>query len=226
MAKILVYNNSSNRMEVYYKGEQEWMPYNTNGTLKVKEFRGSSKSNILWTSRNTMLAWNSFRYIYGKPVLVGYAFKRTYEGGHSGQSQHYAGTAFDVGQKLTDAERNNLRRVAVDSGVWSYVEPISLTPTWVHMDKRNLNSACVRGGYPLIRRGTKGVYVLVAQDSLNTLGYKTGGLDGIFGEKTQSATLSYQRSVGLQADGIIGCNTWLSLQESVIERGETSTTIN
>lgn len=174
MAKILVYNNSSNRMEVYYKGENEWMPYNTNGTLKVKEFRGSSQSNILWTDRNTMLAWNSFRYIYGKPIPVGYAFKRTYEAGHSGQSQHYAGVAFDLGQRLSNSERNNLRNTAVSSGVWSYVEPAVLTPTWVHVDRRNWNSACTSGGYPLVKRGSRGVYVLVAQDSLNTLGYRTG----------------------------------------------------
>ena len=174
MAKILVYNNSSNRMEVYYKGENEWMPYNTNGTLKVKEFRGSSQSNILWTDRNTMLAWNSFRYIYGKPIPVGYAFKRTYEAGHSGQSQHYAGVAFDLGQRLSNNERNNLRNIAVSSGVWSYVEPAVLTPTWVHVDRRNWNSACTSGGYPLVKRGSRGVYVLVAQDSLNTLGYRTG----------------------------------------------------
>ena len=37
MAKILVYNNNSNRMETYYKGENEAMPYNENRTLTVKE---------------------------------------------------------------------------------------------------------------------------------------------------------------------------------------------
>ena len=45
MATILVYNNDTNRMERYIRGENDWMPYNTNGTLKVKEFRGSSKAN-------------------------------------------------------------------------------------------------------------------------------------------------------------------------------------
>ena len=35
MAKILVYNNDTNRMETFYRGENESMPYNTNGTLKV-----------------------------------------------------------------------------------------------------------------------------------------------------------------------------------------------
>lgn len=56
--------------------------------------------------------------------------------GHGNQSQHYAGVAFDVGQTLTNAQRNTLWRTANNSGVWSYVEPISLTPTWVHFDKR------------------------------------------------------------------------------------------
>ena len=67
-----------------------------------------------------------------------------------------------------------MRNLAQSSGVWSYVEPISLTPTWVHFDRRNWNSACPQGGYPLVRQGSKGNYVLVAQDGLNTLGYRTG----------------------------------------------------
>ena len=40
------------------------------------------------------------------------------------------GLAFDVGQNLSQAGRNNLRNLAANSGIWNYVEPISLTPTW------------------------------------------------------------------------------------------------
>lgn len=43
MAKILIFNNDLNRMENYIRGENDPMPYNSNGTLKVREFRGSSK---------------------------------------------------------------------------------------------------------------------------------------------------------------------------------------
>ena len=125
MAKILVFNNDTDRMETYYRGEAEAMPYNTNGTLKVREFRGSSKSNILWTTKRTMQSWNSQRYIYGGPIPVGFAFKRPYEGGHGNQSQHYAGTAFDVGQNLTNAQRAVLRRSAQSSGLWGYVELVT-----------------------------------------------------------------------------------------------------
>ena len=226
MAKILVYNNDTNRMETFYRGENEAMPYNTNGTLKVKEFRGSSRSNILWTDKRTMQAWNSQRYIYGSPIPVGFAFKRPWEGGHGNQSQHYAGTAFDVGQGWTNAQRNALRNSAINSKIWSYVEPASLSPTWVHFDKRFGTPACSSGGYPLIRQGSRGNYVCIAQDDLNTLGYKTGGLDGVFGTQTTNAVKRYQTSRGLASDGIIGCNTWRSLQENVVGTGKTSTTIN
>ncbi len=82
MAKILVFNNDTNKMEVYTRNEANPMPYNTNGTLRVREFRGSSKSNILWTTKRTMQTWNSQRYIYGAPIYVGFAFRRPYEGGH------------------------------------------------------------------------------------------------------------------------------------------------
>ena len=136
------------------------------------------------------------------------------------------GLAFDVGQTLSNAQRNRLRNTARSSGAWSYVEPVSLTPTWVHFDKRSFPSACSSGGYPLIRQGSRGVYVLIAQDDLNTLGFRTGGLDGVFGAQTRNAVISYQRSRGLTADGIVGCNTWLSLQEDVVGRGRTSTTID
>ena len=77
----------------------------------------------------------------------------------------------------------------------------------------------------MIRQGSRGAYVCVAQDNLNTLGYRTGGLDGVFGQQTYNAVKAYQKSVGLAVDGIIGCNTWRSLQESVVGTGKTSTTI-
>ena len=87
------------------------------------------------------------------------------------------GVAFDVGQTLSNSQRNRLRNVARSSGAWSYVEPANLTPTWVHFDKRFGRPACGTAGYPAIRRGSISTYVLIAQDDLNTLGFRTGGLD-------------------------------------------------
>jgi len=143
-----------------------------------------------------------------------------------GQSQNYAGVSFDVGQKMTPVERSRLRTVAINSGVWSYVKPANLTPTWVHFDKRRGVSSCSGGGFPLLRHGSKGAYVLVLQDALNTLGFRTNGLDGIFGNGTQNAVMAYQRARRLDIDGIVGCATWQSLVTEVVGNGRTPTTID
>ncbi len=129
--KILVYNDATKKMETYNRNLSDPMPYSKDRYLSVREFRGASKSDVLWTDRRTIEAFNKLRALYGKPIHVGYAFKRIGEGGHGLQSQHYAGTAFDIGQNLSNAERDNLRTVAVNSKAFTYVEPKSLTPTWV-----------------------------------------------------------------------------------------------
>ena len=216
MATIKIFNNDENRMETYFRNENEAMPYISGNTLLVREFRGSSRSDILWTTKRAMQSWNSFRFLYGRPIHVGFAFKRTYEGGHGQQSQHYAGVAFDVGQNLNAAERNAMRSLAYNSGLWTYVEPASLTPTWVHFDRRFGTPACAAGGFPVLRAGSISTYVLVLQDSLNRLGYGTGGLDGVFGNGTANAVMAFQRSSGLTADGVAGCFTWSYLMNRVI----------
>jgi len=210
LALILVYNNAKNRMERYYREEWQPMPYNVGRTLTVGEFRGSSKSNILWTDRRAMNSWNAFRRFWGAPIFVGYAFRRIWEGGHSAQSQHYAGTAFDLGHTLTSTQRARLRTAARNSGVWSYVEPASLTPRWVHVDDRFGTPACSAGGFPALKVGSKGVYVLVLQDALNSLGYKIG-LDGNYGINTSYAVRNFQRAQGLTNTGTVNCATWVRL---------------
>jgi len=45
MAKILVFNNDSDKIETYFREEDQAMPYNTGRTLTVREFRGSSRES-------------------------------------------------------------------------------------------------------------------------------------------------------------------------------------
>ena len=227
MAKIIVYNTNTQALETFVRDENESMPYVWNGTMKIREFRGSSDSPTLWTTRQAMEAWNATRQSYGGPIPVGYAFKRIWEGGHGQTSQHYAGVSFDVGQRLSNAQRNTIRNIASYLGVWGYVEPRYLTPTWVHFDRRYGRGACGgSSGYNTLYRGSRGVYVLVLQDCLNTLGYSTAGLDGIFGGATERAVRNFQGDYGLARDGVCGCNTWNTITGIVHNNGPSSTTIN
>lgn len=226
MPIVYVYNPVSNNIEYYNRGLNEQMPYVTGNTLTVGEFRSNSNSSVVWTDRRVMDAWNITRRAWGRPIYVGYAFKRIWQGGHTSMSEHYAGSAFDMGQNLDNATRNALRDTAYNTGVWSYVEPAYLTPTWVHVDKRIGVPACPQGSYPLVRIGSKGVYVFVLQDALNAVGFTGSGLDGVFGAGTARAVSAFQASRGLAADGIAGCNTWTTLASAANGIGLTSTVVD
>ena len=228
MARIFVYDAYNNRFERYNLSENDAMPYAYGNTMRVREFRGSSNSPTLWTTTAAMEAWNLTRRRYGKGIYVGYAFKRIWEGGHGTASQHYAGVSFDVGQNVSSAQRLQIRNAAVATKAWGYVEPISMTPRWVHFDRRYGKPACpnTTAGYPTIRRGDRSTYVLILQDALNALGYTTHTLDGICGNNTINAVKGFQREVGLTADGICGCNTWKKLTAAVVGIGRTKTVID
>lgn len=208
--RVLVYNNWNGSMERYEMEGDDIMPYVNNGTMTVDEFKGKSTSNILWTDRRAMEAWNKTREAWGSPIYIGYAFRRIGENGHAAQSQHYAGVSFDVAQNIGNEGRRRLRDLATRLGVWGYVEPPELTPTWVHMDARYAPPAC-SAGYPLLKSGSRGVYVCVLQDALSTIGIAVSAIDGVFGPSTRNAVINFQRVNGLSPDGIVGCSTWRKL---------------
>ena len=228
MPKVFVYDSYDNKFFRYYLSENDPMPYSTGTTLRVREFRGASKGNVLWTTTAAMEAWNLTRRTYGSGIPVGYAFRRIWEGGHGTTSQHYAGVAFDVGQRTTAANRRKIYNAAVATGAWGYVEPLSMTPTWVHFDRRYGKPACANttAGYPTLRRGCTNTYVLILQDALNALGYVCGSLDGKFGARTENALKAYQKRVGLTNDGVCGCNTWKKLSAAVVGIGRTKTVLD
>ena len=230
MARLLIYDAYENKVYTYANlNENDPMPYSTGTTLRVREFRGKSASPTLWTTIAAMEAWNLTRRKYGKGIPVGYAFRRIWEGGHGTRSQHYAGVSFDVGQSLTRTARTAIYNAARGTGAWGYVEPLSQTPTWVHMDRRYGTPACsgTTAGYPTLRRGSRGCYVMILQDALSTLGYQTGNrIDGIFGARTEEALKGFQRRTSLRVDGVCGCSSWKKISTAVIGVGRTKTTID
>ncbi len=71
----------------------------------------------------------------------------------------------------------------------------------------------------VVRRGDRGIPVQTIQYYLNFLAYFNPRLtpvavDGIFGEKTYDAVLTFQNQYGLPVDGIVGRNTWNKLQDA------------
>lgn len=65
--------------------------------------------------------------------------------------------------------------------------------------------------FSLSKYGSTGSEVTAIQTKLNQLGYLKTPADGIFGSKTKSAVIQFQKDNGLTADGVVGSKTLAAL---------------
>lgn len=73
----------------------------------------------------------------------------------------------------------------------------------------------------LYRLGDTGTPVRDIQDRLAALGYESDGdLRGTFADGTRCAVIEFQKARGLDADGIVGPDTWRSLYEAGYRLGD------
>jgi len=76
----------------------------------------------------------------------------------------------------------------------------------------------------IIRIGSIGEDVKYLQQSLTSLGYSAGSIDGIFGSKTQTAVKSFQKAKGLV---VVGNNTWAAInKDPIVSNNELERLIN
>lgn len=64
----------------------------------------------------------------------------------------------------------------------------------------------------ILRKGYSGADVVYMQQRLTSKGYGVGEIDGKFGNKTLEAVKAFQAENNLTVDGIVGINTWNSLE--------------
>jgi peptidoglycan hydrolase-like protein with peptidoglycan-binding domain len=73
--------------------------------------------------------------------------------------------------------------------------------TWLNIDEADTSN-------PTIKRGAHGNPVRRAQKRLTLGGWDAGGVDGIFGARTEAAVKHFQSAQHVTADGIVGPRTW------------------
>ena len=61
-----------------------------------------------------------------------------------------------------------------------------------------------------VQYGSKGSSVTTLQEALVNQGYEID-VDGDFGDGTYNAVVDFQSNNGLDADGVVGPNTWSAL---------------
>lgn len=59
----------------------------------------------------------------------------------------------------------------------------------------------------IVKYGSKGTEVKTVQTKLKSWGFYKGNVDGVFGWKTRTAVITFQKKHGLKGDGIVGTAT-------------------
>ena len=101
---------------------------------------------------------------------------------------------------------------------------VALVCAFLQEDETQVADAAV------LKQGSKGDLVKEVQTKLIKWGYLTGRADGIFGAKTKTAVIKFQRKNGLTADGIIGTRTaqalGISLSSNTSSSSQTTSSTN
>ena len=84
----------------------------------------------------------------------------------------------------------------------------------------SLQVAQVKSEQLPLTKGSQGELVITLQEKLKQLGYYNGLTNGSYSEATELAVLEFQKSVGLEADGIVGSTSWNRLQTAVAEQAK------
>ena len=95
---------------------------------------------------------------------------------------------------------------------------VALVCAFLQEDESSVADAAV------LKQGSKGDLVKEVQTKLIKWGYLTGRADGIFGAKTKTAVIKFQRKNGLTADGVIGTRTAQALGISLSSNTSSSQT--
>lgn len=74
----------------------------------------------------------------------------------------------------------------------------------------------MRVGFCLLRKGVKRPAAKIFQAVANSIGVDAGDFDGIIGDKGSEAIKKIQSSLGLEADGVCGEDTWTALIENYV----------
>ena len=175
---------------------------------------------------------------FGKPVHISSAYRCSAwnkEVGGVSNSYHCYGQAADI--KVEDTAPAEVAKYAESIGVLGIgLYETDVDGHFVHVDTRTTKSfwygqagykratfggapenttTTTKGDYTMemtnLKKGMSGENVRALQILLNGRGYSCGSADGVFGAKTETAVVKFQKAKGLTQDGIAGKNTMSAL---------------
>ena len=188
------------------------LPYTDGAPVLLHDFLGSTTTETVWTDRELLSAFGALAAQFGAPITVCGGFRRVLPGRSLCTSPRCAGLMLDVGADLCAPERERLRRLAVQSGLFETVLPEYVAPTWVGLQKR-VAPACAPGcPFQELRPGNSNSCVFAVQDALAVHGFPPDcGLTGRFCAATERALRAFCRARRTPYAGIADAGIWRAL---------------
>ena len=211
---VLIYDEVSGQMEKLVRSCCDDMPYTSDGVLSVDAFRANSSTQLMWTTKQFLESVNVSFHELNVPFEVLHGFSRVWEHFEEEQFAHKLGTALSGGQNLNIKRRQQLLKNLEAQGDVTYVQDFDHAPSIVHFHQCfNPSSATIV--FETIQQGSIGVSVCALQDALWYLGYDIPVINGLFDEMLKQEVMSFQKSNGLDVDGICGAATWTALMQII-----------
>lgn len=135
----------------------------------------------------------------------------THTGVHLGGGYAEEARAAKYGVVKTANRNRTWTHWAALPGVLSEESTVVSKPTSTPTQTKPTEAKIVVIELNTLRKGSKGQEVKTLQRLLNSMGYACGAVDGIFGDKTSVAVKAFQKAERLDADGIVGKDTWTAL---------------
>jgi hypothetical protein len=210
-----MYIEVSNGVEHYSKAKQGDLIFTIDGkpsNFKVKEFACNDGSDEILIDGNLVRYLQRERDLYGSTTITSGYRTPSYNAKIGGvpNSQHVYGKASDTicknGSPLEvamTAEAMGMGGIGLYSG-FTHIDTREGKSRW---DQRSGRQVGVSTFFQTIKYGSSGEYVKIAQRKLGVY------VDGKFGNNTKNAVIAFQKSHGLDTDGIVGKMTWTELMK-------------
>lgn len=209
MTILYVYDHLSRGIETHRLSRGDPLPYLAHGHISAGQFLAGSHTDIAWTDRRLLYAYDRLCALWGEKLTVCGGFRRLQSGGCREQSPHYAGLALNITCR-DGAELESLRKLTLGSGIFTRVDPSYLTPTWLHGEVCVVPPALAGNGYPVLTPDICGVHVFVLQDALILTGDHRGALTGRMDAATLEAAARFRQKAGLSSP-MVGGLFWKAL---------------
>jgi len=203
-----VYDHIAERFREY-RGQSFPLPYVIHAEIFPNDLnRIWTHDQILWTDRRLLEAYDMLCLKYGARIPIRGGFRRAREGQKLNCSGRVAGLVLDMGYDMTDAKREELRKLCIQSRLFEYVYPSHITPTWVSVEKIIAPPCSPSRRYPRLEVGDINVHVFALQDTLAARGYEPDKLNGEFDRSTENMLRRFCKDSGVDYPGAVENIVW------------------